>query len=99
MEGAEGFCKQRLEVKSEQRNKNHPRTDNVCYRSGANTQRNDRYVMCACMCRKGNIAVTGTNTSKKSAVKMLAALNFDLKDKEQHNKCTIKAANTDSSST
>ena len=72
-----------LEVKNEQRKheyrgKNHPRIDNVCYRSGTHTQRNDRYVMCACMCSKGDIAVTQTNTNKKSAVKMLAALNFDL---------------------
>lgn len=54
--------RERLEVKSEQRKheywgKNHPRIDNVCYRSGTHTQRNDRYVMCACMCSKGDIAV------------------------------------------
>lgn len=51
------------EVKHEQRKhgyggKNHPRIDNVCYRSGTHTQRNDRYVMCACMCSKGDVAVT-----------------------------------------
>ena len=72
-----------LEVKNEQRKheyrgKNNPRIDNVCYRSGTHTQRNDRNVMCAGMCGKGNIAVTQTNANKKSAVKMLAALNFDL---------------------
>ena len=104
MEGAEGFCKQRLEVKNEQRKheyrgKNHTRTDNVCYRSGTHTQRNDRYVMCACMRGKGDVAVTQTNNKQKSAVKMLAALNFDLQNKEQHNTCTIKAANIGSSST
>ena len=59
-----------LEVKNEQRKheyrgKNHTRTDNVCYRSGTHTQRNDRYVMCACMCGKGDIAVTQTNTNKR----------------------------------
>ena len=83
MEGAEGFCKQRLEVKNEQRkhehwSKNHTWTDNVCYRSGTHTQRNDRYVMCACMCGKGDIAVNKGEQQTKSAVKMLAALNFDL---------------------
>ena len=72
-----------LEVKNEQRkheyrSKNHTWTDNVCYRSGTYTQRNNRYVMCACMCSKGDIAVTQTNTNKKSAVKRLAALNFYL---------------------
>ena len=77
-----------LEVKNEQRKheyrgKNNPRTDTVCYRSGAHTQRNDRYIMCACMCGKGDIAVTQTNTIKKSAVKMLAALNFDLYNKQR----------------
>ena len=76
-----------LEVKNEQRKheyrgKNHTRTDTVCYRSGTYTQRNNRNVMCACMCGKGDIAVTQTNTNKKSAVKMLAALNFDLQDKQ-----------------
>ena len=55
--------------------------------------------MCAGMCSKGDIAVTQTNTNKKSAVKMLAALNFDLQNKEQHKECTIKAANIGSSST
>ena len=72
-----------LEVKHEQRKheyrgENHPRIDNVCYRSCAHTQRNDRYVMCACMCGKGNIAVNKGNNEQKSAVKILAALNFDL---------------------
>lgn len=91
--------RERLEVKNEQRNKSGNRdylhstcrdTDNIG---------NAPASVFACMCRKGNIAVTQTNANKKSAVKMLAALNFDLKDKEQHSKCTIKAANTDSSST
>ena len=77
-----------LEVKNEQRKheyrgKNHPRIDNVCYRSGTHTQRNNRYIMCACMCGKGDIAVTQTNTNKKSAVKMLAPLNFDLYNKQR----------------
>lgn len=54
-----------LEVKHEQRNKNHTRIDTVCCRSGTHTQRNNRHVMCACMCRKGDIAVTGTNTNKR----------------------------------
>ena len=80
-----------LEVKNEQRKheyrgKNYPRTDNVCYRGGAHTQRNNRYVMCACMRRKGDIAVNKGEQQTKSAVKMLAALNFDLQNKEQHNK-------------
>ena len=93
-----------LEVKNEQRKhehwgKNHTWIDTVCYRSGTHTQRNDRHVMCAGMCSKGDIAVTQTNTNKKSAVKMLTALNFDLQSKEQHNKCNIKAANTGSLST
>ena len=65
-----------LEVKNEQRKheyrgKSHPRTDTVCYRSGTHTQRNNRYIMCAGMCGKGDIAVTQTNTNKKSAVKCL----------------------------
>ena len=51
-----------LEVKNEQRKheyrgKNNTRIDNVCYRSSAHTQRNDRNVMRACMCSKGDIAV------------------------------------------
>ena len=51
-----------LEVKNEQRkhehwSENNTRTDNVCYRSGTHTQRNNRHVMCACMCSKGDIAV------------------------------------------
>ena len=37
----------------------------MCYRSCAHTQRNDRHVMCACMCGKGDIAVTQTNTNKR----------------------------------
>lgn len=74
---------ERLEVKNEQRKheyrgENYPRTDNVRYRSGTHTQRNDRYVMCACMCSKGDIAVNKGEHKQKSAVKMLAALNFDL---------------------
>ena len=93
-----------LEVKNEQRKheyrgKNHTRTDNVCYRSGTHTQRNNRYVMCACMCGKGDVAVNKGEQQTKSAVKMLAALNFDLQNKEQHNKCTTKAANIGLSST
>lgn len=83
MEGAEGFCKQRLEVKNEQRNKNYPRTDNVCYRSGTHTQRNNRNVMCACMCSKGDIAVKKGRTTNQECRKMLAALNFDLQDKQR----------------
>ena len=59
-----------LEVKNEQRKhkyrgKNNTRIDNVCYRSGTHTQRNDRNVMCAGMCGKGNIAVTQANTNKR----------------------------------
>ena len=77
-----------LEVKNEQRKhehrgKNHPRTDTVCYRSGAHTQCNDRNVMCACMCGKGNIAVNKGEQQTKSAVKMLAALNFDLQNEQR----------------
>ena len=59
-----------LEVKNEQRKheyrgKNNTRIDNVCYRSGTHTQRNNRHVMCACMCGKGDIAVTQTNTNQE----------------------------------
>ena len=59
-----------LEVKNEQRkhehwSENHTRIDNVCYRSCAHTQRNDRNVMCACMRGKGDIAVTQTNTNQE----------------------------------
>ena len=64
--------------KHEYRGKNHTRIDNVCYRSCAHTQRNDRHVMCACMCSKGDVAVNKGEQQTKSAVKMLAALNFDL---------------------
>ena len=85
--------------KHEYRGKNHTRTDTVCYRSGTHTQRNNRYVMCACMCSKGDIAVNKGEQQTKECRKMLAALNFDLQSKEQHNKCTIKAANIGSSST
>ena len=51
-----------LEVKNEQRKhehwgKNHTWIDTVCYRSGTHTQRNNRYVMCACMRGKGDVAV------------------------------------------
>lgn len=65
-----------LEVKNEQRKheyggKSHPRIDTVCYRSGAHTQRNDRYVICACMCSKGDIAVNKSEQQTKSAVKCL----------------------------
>ena len=60
-----------LEVKSEQRNKNYSRIDNVCYRSGTHTQRNDRNVMCTCMCGKGDIAVNKGEQQTKSAVKCL----------------------------
>ena len=67
-----------LEVKSEQRNKNNPRIDTVCYRSGTHTQRNNRHVMCACMCSKGDIAVNKGEQQTKECRKMLAALNFDL---------------------
>ena len=72
-----------LEVKNEQRkhehwSENHTRIDNVCYRSCAHTQRNDRYIMCACMCGKGDIAVNKGEQQTKECRKMLAALNFDL---------------------
>lgn len=65
-----------LEVKSEQRKheyrgENHPRIDNVCYRSGTHTQRNNRYVMCTCMCSKGDVAVNKGEQQTKSAVKCL----------------------------
>ena len=50
--------------------------------------------MRAGMCSKGDVAVNKGEQQTKSAVKMLAALNFDLQNKEQHNKCAIKAANT-----
>ena len=64
--------------KHEYRGKNHTRTDTVCYRSGTHTQRNNRYVMCACMCSKGDIAVNKGEQQTKECRKMLAALNFDL---------------------
>jgi hypothetical protein len=64
-----------LEVKNEQRKheyrgKNHPRVDTVCHRGGTHTQRNDRNIMCACMCGKGDVAVTQTtrtNECRKNA--------------------------------
>ena len=70
-----------LEVKNEQRKheyrgKNHTRTDNVCYRSGTHTQCNNRYVMCACMCGKGDIAVTQTNNKQKECRKNACGTQF-----------------------
>ena len=77
-----------LEVKNEQRKhehrgKNNTRIDNVCYRSGTYTQRNNRYVMCACMCGKGDIAVNKGEQQTKECRKMLAALNFDLYNEQR----------------
>ena len=70
-----------LEVKNEQRKheyrgKNHPRIDNVCYRSCAHTQRNDRYVMCACMCGKGDIAVNKGEQQTKECRKNACGTQF-----------------------